>query len=50
MQENFVKLKDKFKVDPYLIKDLRISFGKKVNDTFKGISQTCESAASRTFL
>ena len=37
MQENFVKLKDKFKVDPYLIKDLRISFGKKVNDTFKGI-------------
>ncbi len=35
--ENFIKLKNPFKVDPYIIKDLRISFGKKVNDTFKGI-------------
>lgn len=37
MQEHFVKLKNKFKVDPYLIKDLRISFGKTVDDTFKGL-------------
>lgn len=37
MQENFVKLKHKFKVGPYLIKDLRVLYGKKINNTPKGI-------------